>query len=153
MMKTIALTIALFVANAEAFSVGVHSQEASLRRTSMKSTRLDYIVDSLREDDGVPISTASLMTGTTTGLQEQASDSLRSQTLPQTDSTSEPKKWELPAHHQYSSNDRRPSQEFLDVELQIGRASICLALALFGTQMGTGHSLPELIMTHAASSN
>ena len=66
-------------------------------------------------------------------------------------SAEEPKKWELPAHHSYSLNDRRPTQEFLDAELQIGRASICLAFVLFGTELGTGHSIPEIILTSLTS--
>ncbi|KAL7559739.1 hypothetical protein ACA910_003321 [Epithemia clementina (nom. ined.)] len=164
MTKPIALTIALLLANAEAFSVvgtGRSSQRAESssgigKRRLTGSSRLGYYVDLLREDDFVPISTAPFATGAT-GLQSsitsqeqslnRGEDEPAQQGAAPVPVAKEPKHWELPAHHQYSSNDVRPSQYFLDVELQIGRASICLAFVLFGTELVTGYSLPEIILT------
>uniref|UniRef100_A0A7S3DYD2 Uncharacterized protein n=1 Tax=Entomoneis paludosa TaxID=265537 RepID=A0A7S3DYD2_9STRA len=111
---------------------------------------MNYVDDSRNDDDIAPLSTASLLATTGTSRPQQAM-------VVSTPSELEPKPWDLPAHHyghrsSFATVKTQSShQELFDTELHMGRLSMCLGIAMLGTELVTGQGLPELLISSLSS--
>ena len=139
----LALVLSAFFQGSSAFDVAPPSRNAH--------TKLNYVdPTSLIGHEELTVAASSTWDHIVTASSSSTSTvDIANHVVPQHPSPEQqqqqPHVWELPVHH-YSASDG--SKELLDLELQVGRMSMWLGLAMVATEVTTGKSLPELILSN-----